>query len=155
MGGWNPTNLAKKIIAIANTTAESIASISPKLNENNDGRDISNALPLITAAKIPMIAIIAPMSCTLLSRSFRKNQARNSTTVTSRGPVSVDSFEAPILLTASYQVIIPRAINADPGRRCLQDLKIVIFLFIISATINSNIPPASGVLLAAIVKGDF
>src|SRR5919109_4800960 len=150
MGEFNPTNLVMKIIAIANATAESIASRSPMLSKDND-QDTSNALPLIAAAKIPMIAIIDPMSCTLLSRSFKKNHARNSTTVASRGPVSVDSFEESILLTESYQVIIPRAINADPGRRCLQDLKTVILSFIIRATINSNIPPASGILLAAIV----
>jgi hypothetical protein len=146
--------LVKKIIAIAKVTAESIASRSPILNKDSD-EDTSNVLPLIAAAKIPMIAIKDPMSCTLLSRSFRKNHARNSTTVVSRGPVSVDSFEAPILLTESYQVIIPRAINADPGRRCLQDLKTVILSFILRVTINSSIPPASGMLLAAIVRGDI
>src|SRR5918911_3190595 len=156
MGECNRTNLVMKIIAIANATAESIASRSPMLNkEDNNDQDMSNAFPLIATAKIPMIAIIDPISCVLLSRSFRKNHARNSTTVASRGPVSVDSFEAPILLTESYQVIIPRAINADPGRRCLQDLKTVILSFIIKITINSNIPPASGMLLAAIVRGDI
>ena len=153
MGEWKATNLAIKIIVIANATAETIASRSPKLNKDNDG-DISNALPLMVAAKNPMIAIIAPMSCTLVSRSFRKNHARNSTIVVSRGPVSVDSFEAPILLTESYQVIIAIAINIDPGRRCFQDLKTVILSFIIRLTMNSDIPPASGVLLAAIVRGD-
>jgi hypothetical protein len=154
MGEWNPTNLARKIIAIANATAESIASRSPMLNKENV-KDISNAFPLIAAAKNPTIAIIAPMSCTLVSRSFRKNHARNSTTVVSRGPVIVDSFEAPILLTESYQVIIPIAMNADPGRRCFQDLKTVILSFIIRLAINSDIPPASGMLLEDIVRGDI
>jgi hypothetical protein len=124
------------------------------LNKGNV-KDISNAFPLIAAAKNPTIAIIAPMSCTLVSRSFRKNHARNSTTVASRGPVIVDSFEAPILLTESYQVIIPRAMNADPGRRCFQDLKTVILSFIIRLAINSDIPPASGMLLEDIVRGDI
>ena len=40
------------------------------------------------------------------------------------GPDSTDSFAAPILLTESYHVIIPMAINADPGRRYFHDLKI-------------------------------
>ena len=41
MGVWNPTNLAKKIIATANATAESIASRAPMLNKEND-KDISS-----------------------------------------------------------------------------------------------------------------
>lgn len=69
------------------------------------------------------------------------------------GPNSTDSFAAPILLTESYHVIIPMATNADPGRRYFHDLKIVSFLFIPKTTINSNITPAIGMLVAANVIG--
>jgi hypothetical protein len=69
------------------------------------------------------------------------------------GPNSTDSFAAPILLTESYHVIIPMAINTDPGRRYFHDLKIVSFLFIPKTTISSNIPPAIGMLVAANVIG--
>ena len=69
------------------------------------------------------------------------------------GPDSTDSFAAPILLTESYHVITPMAINADPGRRYFHDLKIVSFLFIPKTTMNSNIPPAIGMLVAANVIG--
>lgn len=67
--------------------------------------------------------------------------------------VQIVRIPLPILLTESYHVIIPMAINADPGRRYFHDLKIVSFLFIPKTTINSNIPPAIGMLVAANVIG--
>jgi hypothetical protein len=91
-------------------------------------------LPKEMVMKNPIIARKTPNICVLVSLSFNIKCAKNNTIVISRAPAMRPSFEAPILLAASYHVKIPIDKNIAAGNNSLKFLKIVflkIFIIII------------------------
>ena len=76
-------------------------------------------LPIEIVIKNPIIARKTPDSWVLVNLSFNIKWAKNNTIVISRAPAIRPSFEAPILLAASYHVKIPIDKNIDAGNRCL------------------------------------
>ena len=65
------------------------------------------------------------------------------------------SFEAPTLLTESYQVNTAAARNKEPINNNIHDLNIVILFFRIVFEINNIVAPAIGILVPAITRGDI
>ena len=76
-------------------------------------------LPIEIVMKNPIIARKTPNSCVLVNLSFNIKCAKNNTIVISKAPAIRPSFEAPILLAASYQVKIPIDKNIAAGNSCL------------------------------------
>ena len=64
-------------------------------------------LPIEMVMKNPIIARKTPTSCVLVNLSFNIKCAKNNTRVISKAPAISPSFEAPILLAASYHVKMP------------------------------------------------
>lgn len=69
----------------------------------------------------PASAIPIPVNWILFNRSRRNNLAKNSIAIISIGPARRLSFEAPTLLTASYQVNIPSERNIEGGMNSFQE----------------------------------
>jgi hypothetical protein len=65
------------------------------------------------------------------------------------------SFEAPTLLTESYQVNTAAARNREPTNTNFHDLNIVILLFTIILEMNNKVAPAIGMLVPVIIREDI
>jgi hypothetical protein len=130
------------------------ASKSPIVNL--DDNNCESELPFAIVIKKPSTASVIPTVCILLSLSPKKSLARNKTVMVSSGPASKPSFEAPILLTESYQVKIPITKNIEAGTKRLHDLKTVILLLFFLAENNrekdNSAAPATGILIAVMAK---
>lgn len=125
-------NLAKKNTANAKDIAEIIASISP-----NEIEKFNNSTSIMVTFVIPLLllmlwslnitiinptsAIPTPDNCFLFNFSWRKIRAKNRTAIISIGPANRLSFDAPILLTASYHVNIPTERKIEAGTKSLKE----------------------------------
>jgi hypothetical protein len=130
-----------------------IASKSPIVNL--DDNNCESELPFAIVIKKPSTANVIPRVCILLSLSPKKSLARNKTVMVSSGPAIKPSFEAPILLTESYQVKMPIAKNTEAGIKMLHDLKTVILLLFFAENNrqkDNSVAPAIGILIAVMAK---
>ena len=103
----------------------------------------------------PVIATATPVNCTLFSLSCKNNLANSNIIIVSIGPAKRLSFEAPILLTASYQVNIPIERKMEAGMKSFQDLKIKNFFFVKIIDNKRSSVPDIAILKAEIDKGEI
>lgn len=159
-------NLVKKKTASAKKIAEKTASISPNSIENWNRSKLTLKIgtPILLSTTLlslnstmtnPVIATATPVNCTLFSLSCKNNLAKNNIAIVSIGPDKRLSFEAPILLTASYHVKIPIERKMEAGMKSFHDWKIENFFFVKRIDNKRSSVPDIAILKAEIDKGEI
>lgn len=165
IGEYLADNLVKKKTASAKKIAEKTASISPNSIENWNRSKLTLKIgtPILLSTTLlslnstmtnPVIATATPVNCTLFSLSCKNNLAKNNIAIVSIGPDKRLSFEAPILLTASYHVKIPIERKMEAGMKSFHDWKIENFFFVKRIDNKSSVPDIA-ILKAEIDKGEI
>jgi hypothetical protein len=125
------------------------------LNSGDSKAVSTTLLSLNNTTTKPARAMATPANWILFNLSLRNNLAKNNIAIISIGPARRLSFEAPILLTASYQVKIPIERKIDAGMNSFQEWKIECGFFVILVDINNNNVPEIAILKAEIDNGDI